>query len=98
MILYFAQTIEKRFVQHHKKLPGICLTRYFKTKYAFFLLSLKIAVFWKVVSIDFLRPNELISQLAQNLSEYIVEPDDFLLNVCHIQYYEKKNPFFSPGK
>ena len=83
MILYFAQTKQKHPVQFYEMLPESCHTRYFKNKLAFFLLPCKIAIFWKVVSIDLLCPNEFISQHTQKLLEYIVEPDELLLNVCH---------------
>ena len=37
------------------------------------------------VSINLLGPREMILSIAQNLSNYILDPDKLLPDICHVQ-------------
>ena len=37
------------------------------------------------VSIDLLGPREMILSIAKNLSNYILDPDKLLPDICHVQ-------------
>ena len=50
-----------------------------------FLSSWKQLFFEMFVSIDLLGPREMILSIAKNLSNYILDPDKLLPDICHVQ-------------
>ena len=49
------------------------------------LSSWKQLFFEMFVSINLLGPKEMILSFAQYLSKYLVDPDKFLPDICHVQ-------------
>ena len=54
------------------------------------LSSWKQLFFEMFVSIDLLGPKQFTLSFAQNLSKDLLHHDKLLLDICHLQYYERK--------
>ena len=54
------------------------------------LSSWKQLFFEMFVSTDLSDPKEFFLSFAQYSLKYLLDPDELLPDICHVQYYEKK--------